>query len=376
MLQRVCMNSQENFSELLRTLQRDREISRPHATAMARFRRARRALTLGILYSKALTVRWASKWERSVEKLLTPGPIGVAGRQFRFLLFLLVVWVSSRAVAQTAGSDADIPRGLAAQEALSVVSRSAADTASLQSNAAIENGGNARKVIVIGFMGGFAKSDDQKHPEVQFAQYLQEHYRSDIHAEVFGNHHGRKALQEVQRLLDGDGDGTLSSAEKEDARIIIYGHSWGATETVVFARELGKRGIPVLLTVQVDSIAKPGRDNSMIPANVAKAINFYQSGGPLHGRAEIFAADPAQTKIIGNLHMTYEGRSINCDNYPWFARTFNKPHHEIENDPRVWTVAASLIDSEFAIKSPATAPQLASRLAASARQMAVRSSDE
>ena len=237
---------------------------------------------------------------------------------------------------------------LAAREVLSVATRGAADTASLDSHAAVGNGGNIRKVIVIGFMGGFARSDDQKHPEVLFAEYLREHYRSDIHAEVFGNHHGRKALQEVQRLLDGDGDGTLSSVEKEDARIIIYGHSWGATETVVFARELGKRGIPVLLTLQVDSIAKPGRDNSMIPANVAKAINFYQSGGPLHGRAEIFAADPAQTKIIGNHHMTYEGRSINCDNYPWYARTFNRPHHEIENDPRVWNLAASLIDSEFA----------------------------
>jgi hypothetical protein len=355
------MNSQENFSELLRTLQRDCEISRPHATAMARFRRARRALSLGILYSKALSVRWVSEWERTVEKLLTPRPVGTAGRKLVLLLFLLVGWASFCAVAQTSGSDADVPRGLAAQEALSVVSRSAADTASLQGHPAVENGGNARKLIVIGFMGGFAKSDDQKHPEVQFSQYLREHYRSDIHAEVFGNHHGRQALQEVQHLLDGDGDGTLSSAEKEDARIIIYGHSWGATETVVFARELGKMGIPVLLTVQVDSIAKPGRDNSMIPANVAKAINFYQSGGPLHGRAEIFAADPAQTKIIGNLHMTYEGRSINCDNYPWFARTFNKPHHEIENDPRVWTLAALLIDSEFAITSLATAPQLASR---------------
>jgi hypothetical protein len=231
---------------------------------------------------------------------------------------------------------------------------SAVAVSSLDSHAAVENGGNARKVIVIGFMGGFAKNDDQKHPEVQFAEYLQEHYRSGIHAEVFGNHHGRKALRKVQSLLDENGDGTLSSAEKKDARIIIYGHSWGATETVVFARELGKMGVPVLLTVQVDSIAKPGRDNSMIPANVAKAINLYQSGGPLHGRAEIFAADPAQTKIIGNFHMTYDGHSINCDNYPWFARTFNKPHHEIENDQRVWTLAASLIDSEFAGTNPTT----------------------
>ena len=167
---------------------------------------------------------------------------------------------------------------------------------SLGSHATVENGDNARRVIVIGFMGGFAKSDDQKHPEVQFAEYLQEHYRTGVHAEVFGNHHGRKALQEVQRLLDENGDGTLSSAEKVDARIVIYGHSWGATETVVFARELGKMGVPVLLTVQVDSIAKPGRDNAVIPANVAKAINFYQSGGPLHGLAEIIRSRPGTNK--------------------------------------------------------------------------------
>ena len=267
------------------------------------------------------------------------------GGRVTFLLILFMACASYCAIAQTVNSGGTVSIGLPAQQAFSVVSRG--DITSRQSLAAVENGGNTQKVIVIGFMGGFAKSDDQKHPEVQFAQYLRETYRSEIYAEVFGNHHGRKALEQVQRLLDSDGNGTLSSAEKGDARIIIYGHSWGATETVVFARELGERGIPVLLTVQVDSIAKPGRDNSMIPANVAKAINFYQSGGPLHGRAEIFAADPAQTKIIGNLHMTYEGHSINCDNYPWFARTFNKPHHEIENDPRVWTLAASLIDSEF-----------------------------
>ena len=36
-------------------------------------------------------------------------------------------------------------------------------------------------------------------------------------------------------------------------------HSWGVSETVAFARELGQRGIPVLVTIQVDSIAKPGQ---------------------------------------------------------------------------------------------------------------------
>jgi hypothetical protein len=270
-----------------------------------------------------------------------------------FLLLLLVSSISFRAVAQTPQSyAASIPSSLATEEALPLPLRNAMKVASSDNHDVVRSSGNAPRVIVIGFVGGFARSDDQKHPEVQFAESLREHYRSDIYAEAFGNHHGRKALHEILRLLDTDGNGVLSSAEKEHARIIIYGHSWGAAETVVLARELGERDIPVLLTIQVDSIAKLGRNNSMIPSNVAEAINFYQSGGPLHGRAQIFASDPSQTKILGNLHMTYKDHPIKCDNYPWYARTFNKPHHEIENDPQVWDHAASLIDSEVVSATP------------------------
>jgi hypothetical protein len=45
--------------------------------------------------------------------------------------------------------------------------------------------------------------------------------------------------------------------------------------------------------------------------------------------------------------MTYENRPINCDNYSWYSRTLNKPHHEIENDFRVWDQVASLINSDL-----------------------------
>jgi pimeloyl-ACP methyl ester carboxylesterase len=203
-----------------------------------------------------------------------------------------------------------------------------------------------RNVIIIGFVGGFVSRDDTKHPEVQFAAYLRDRYPL-IHSDVFGNHHGRKALRQVVRLLDTDHDGVLSSLEKERATIIIYGHSWGATETVTFARELGQMGIPVALTIQIDTIAKPGHKASELSPNVASAINFYQTEGPLHGAPEIVAVDPARTKIIGNLRMTYENRPINCDNYSWYSRTLNKPHHEIENDFRVWDEVASLINSDL-----------------------------
>ena len=209
-------------------------------------------------------------------------------------------------------------------------------------------------VIIVGFVGGFVSRNDTKHPEVQFATYLRDRYPS-IHADVFGNHHDRKALRNIVRLLDTDNDGVLSSSEKEQATVIVYGHSWGATETVEFARELGKMGIPVALTIQVDTIGKPGHKVSAISPNVATAINFYQAKGPLHGQPEIVATDPAHTKILGNILMTYEGRPINCDNYSWYSRTLNKPHHEIENDFRVWDQLASLINKDLP-DTPSIAP--------------------
>jgi hypothetical protein len=204
-----------------------------------------------------------------------------------------------------------------------------------------------RNAIIIGFVGGFVKHDDLKHPEVSFAVLLGESYPSNVHAEVFANREGEKALLRVLQLLDIDDDGVINASEKEQTSVIIYGHSWGASQTVELARALGRRGIPVSLTIQVDSVRKPGQEDSTIPSNVKKAINFYQTRGPIHGRSTIRAADPEKTDILGNIEMTYRDRRINCDNYPWFPRHFNKPHHEIENDPDVWSRVASLIDSEL-----------------------------
>ena len=185
-----------------------------------------------------------------------------------------------------------------------------------------------------------------KHPEVLFAAYLREHYSPALHAQVFSNHDEQGALDYVTRLLDQDHDGLLSDEERRSARIIIYGHSWGASQTAEFARDLDRRGIPVLLTVQLDIITKPGQKPTVIPANVASAINFYQSQGPLQGRTKIVASDPARTTIIGNFKMAYSDAPVNCGNYPWFVRTFNKPHHEIENDAHLWDKVASLMDAE------------------------------
>lgn len=205
----------------------------------------------------------------------------------------------------------------------------------------------APPVIVIGFVGGFVKHDNAVHSEVQLATRLRQDYPSGVQVEVFENHRREKAHEQILRVLDMDKDGALSAEEKQRARIIIYGHSWGASETVTLARELEKDGIPVLLTIQVDSISKSNENDMMIPTNVSQAANFYQPDGLLRGRPEIRPADAARTQIVGNFRFDYKALPVSCPFYPWFDRLFMKSHVEIECDPRVWNQVESLIRAKL-----------------------------
>src|SRR3984957_18332147 len=160
---------------------------------------------------------------------------------------------------------------------------------------------NLSPPIVIGFVGGFISHTNAVHGGVQLAERLRKEYPTQIHVEVFENHRGEKAHQEILRLLDANHDGKLSPEEKQSARIIIYGHSWGGSETVALARELQSDGIPVLLTIQVDSVSKIGQNQFPLPPHLEQAAKFFQTDGSPPGRPEIRAPDPARTKILGNI---------------------------------------------------------------------------
>ena len=196
--------------------------------------------------------------------------------------------------------------------------------------------------IVIGFVGGFVKHDARAHSTVHVVEHLRNEYREGVYVQSFENRCRDQAYREILRRLDGNNDGTLSAEEKHNARIVIFGHSWGASETVTLARKLERDGIPVLLTIQVDSVAKIGQNDALIPANVGQAINFYQPDGIVHGRPQIRAADPARTEILGNFRFDYRTNPISCQGYPWFDRIVVKAHTEIECDPKVWSQVESL----------------------------------
>jgi hypothetical protein len=206
---------------------------------------------------------------------------------------------------------------------------------------------SAGPTIVVGFVGGFVRHNDAAHEEVQLAARLRKDYTSGVEIKTFANHYARQAHQEILQSLDADRNGTLSAREKLDARIVLYGHSWGASEAINMARALEKDGVPVLLTIQVDSVSKLGERDGLIPANVAQAVNFYQLDGILHGQRQILAADPSRTQILGNFQSNYKTTHINIAGYPWYARMFMKPHIEIESDPSVWGRVESLIRSKL-----------------------------
>lgn len=197
--------------------------------------------------------------------------------------------------------------------------------------------------ILIGFAGGFVRHDNPHHGPVMLAEHLRRNGAPGTYIQVFENRHRKDALKTVLRLLDRNHDGTLASKEKAEAHVILFGHSWGAAAVVLLARELNRLEIPVLLTVQVDSVAKLWQRDGVIPDNVASAVNFYQPHGLVHGRPTIKAADQAKTQILGNYRFDYRTSPVHCEGVSWFDRALMPSHMQSQCDPRLWNQVEELV---------------------------------
>jgi len=197
--------------------------------------------------------------------------------------------------------------------------------------------------ILVGFAGGFVRHDNPHHGPVKLAQRIRQDLPKGDSIQVFENRHRKAAYKAILRQLDSNRDGVLSDEEKAQAHIILFGHSWGASAVVLLSRELDRAGIPVLLTVQVDSVEKPWQHDRIIPENVAEAVNFYQPHGLVHGRAKITAANDSKTQILGNYRFDYQKEPLQCEGASWVQRLFTPSHMQSECDPRLWSQVESLV---------------------------------
>ena len=219
--------------------------------------------------------------------------------------------------------------------------------------------------IVIGFLGGYVRHDDSVHTTVQVAKSLRDAYPNAIHVATFENRRSDDAHNLIVSLLGAKSASALTAEQKRSAHIILYGHSWGACAVVALARQLKTEGIPVMLTVQVDSVSKAGRDDQTIPDNVRLAANFYQDKGFIRGQPKIIAADASRTTILGNYFYDYSAHPIACPEYPWYTRFFMRSHIEIECDQNVWHRVENLIREQLPA-SLATSPAAPARNATNA----------
>jgi hypothetical protein len=213
-----------------------------------------------------------------------------------------------------------------------------------------------RDILVIGFLGGRDRWDDDTKGVRQLALKLRAMKLEGVHVETVENARRRVALDLVRRALDRNGDGALDDDERGAARVILYGQSFGGAAVVKLARELDALGVPVLLTVQIDSV---GRGDGVIPPNVRRAANLYQDNGWLiRGEAPIRAEDPARTEILGNFRFDYDERQISLEGVPWYKSLARAAHTKMDRDPEVWAqVEKLLLDAITAAREkPAPAP--------------------
>lgn len=196
-------------------------------------------------------------------------------------------------------------------------------------------------ILILGFMGGRDSWNNAKVGVGRIAQRLRERGLSGVHVETAENRKRDLSLRLVRAALDANRDGQLQSAERQQARIVVYGQSFGGAAVVKFARQLDALNVPILLTVQVDSV---GRGDGMIPPNVRAAANIYQDNGRLiRGEAPIRAVNPSRTKILGNFRFDYADSPIDVSDLPWYKTLARIAHAKMDRDPEVWNKVEALI---------------------------------
>lgn len=168
--------------------------------------------------------------------------------------------------------------------------------------------------LVIGFMGGFVHSDDLRHSEAQLAQRLDKSYGDRVLVEMFENRQRARARDSIIDWLTRLEAARVPGEEKVEPRIILFGHSWGAS-----VRFKSAKNSAAISVVCIENVVT-GRDSERVlrgpvgtlsrlaPYGGGKAlslmrmkldtltIEYRDSNGGLHGA--IFTMHPGDAEAV------------------------------------------------------------------------------
>ena len=195
--------------------------------------------------------------------------------------------------------------------------------------------------LVLGFLGGRESWNSPREGVRKLAVELGAMNLSNLHVETVENVRRELAMKLIERALDTNRDGKLQEWETAHPRVILYGQSFGGAAVVKLAHQLKKRNIPVVLTIQIDSV---GRNDDIIPDNVRYAANLFQKNGRIiRGEPVILPEDPRKTIILGNFEFDYSQKRIDLSSVHWWKKIFRVDHTKMNLDSEVWSKVKELI---------------------------------
>ena len=181
------------------------------------------------------------------------------------------------------------------------------------------------RILYVGFVGALETAGRKGSGIVQIRDTLRGPDYSDVCAESFMPINWTSGRDWLLKHFPSH-HGPLTPEELAIApSVILVGHSTGGWAMLTVARELRDKGIPVELTIQIDSV---GLADFTVPRNVKSGAIFHASDVLMFMTTKsLRAEDPAHTKIVANV-------SVKGAN-----------HLSITRDPRIRMLVLNTVES-------------------------------
>ncbi len=212
------------------------------------------------------------------------------------------------------------------------------NTALANSPAEVQRDANCR-IVYLGFVGALEPAQNKSSGVVQIGKTLRGIGFPDVCAKTFSPYVWGDGLEWLLKRFPSH-SGVLNAEELRSApKVVLVGHSMGGWAMMSVARKLNDRGIPVELTIQVDSV---GITDYTLPRNVRYAAIFHAHDvlTPLTTK-RLRVEDPDHTTVVANVTVKGAG------------------HESITRDPRIRELVMKTIEelrASFAIAPAIAAP--------------------
>jgi hypothetical protein len=155
------------------------------------------------------------------------------------------------------------------------------------------------RIVYLGIVGGTEPSNNSHSGVVQIRDVLRGPEYPDVCARSYSPYFWRSGFHWILTHFPSHA-GHLTSVELAGApKVILVGHSFGGWGVLSVSRNLNRKGIPVELCVQIDSV---GITDHTVPSNVMTAAIFHANDAMfLLTTKKIKLEDSSQTKLVENV---------------------------------------------------------------------------